>query len=90
MKANETDDDGGFWDMFCEDHFEEAKAHIIKKYPKHDVMWGDALMDQDDDDESMECGYPECTKRSKYEIYWMDTSEWDGSSDYKPLEENGR
>ena len=78
------------WDMFCEDHFEETKEHIQKKHPECEVGWCDATRDEEfDDDESMECGYPDCTKESKYEIHWINTNVWDdlSSSEYVPLGE---
>lgn len=61
--------------------------HIQKKHPECDVGWGDAFRDEEfDDDESMECGHPDCTKESKYEIHWMNIDEWDlRSSEYVPL-----
>ncbi len=64
-----TDDSG--WDMFCEEHFEEAKLYIKKKYPKCEIGWCEASRDEETDtDETMKCGYPECTNESKYEVYW--------------------
>ena len=76
------------WDMFCEDHFEEAKEHIQKKHPECEVGWCEATRDEEfDDDESMRCGYPDCIKESKYEIHWIDTRAWGDlrSSEYIPL-----
>jgi len=69
-KLQEKDDSG--WDMFCEDHYKEAMAHIQNKYPKHSVGYDETIRDDEfDTDETMACGYPECIKESKYEVHWI-------------------
>lgn len=78
------------WDMFCADHFEEALEYIQNKHPECSVGFCKAIRDEEfDDDETMECGYPGCTKESKYEIHWIDASTWGDlrSSEYMPLGE---
>jgi len=68
-----TEEEGSGWDMFCEDHFKEAMAHIQNKHPRHSVGYDKAIRDTEfDTDETMEYGYPECTKESKYEVHWID------------------
>lgn len=81
------DEDSSGWDMFCEDHFEEALEYIQNKHPECSVGFCKAIRDEKfDDDETMECGYPECTKESKYEIHWINADDWDlRSSEYVPL-----
>ena len=60
------------WDMFCDDHFIEALDYITDKYPEHGVGFCKAARDAEfDDDESMRCGYPDCTKESTHEIHWI-------------------
>lgn len=65
-----SDDNG--WDMFCEEHYEEAMEHIQNRHPEHSVGYDKAIRDEEfDTDETMTCGYPECTKESKYEVHWI-------------------
>ena len=74
-----TEKDGSGWDMFCEDHFEEAMEHIQNKHPKHQVGYAETIRDEEfDTDETMECGYPGCTKESKYEVDWINFEDWTG------------
>ena len=67
-----SEEDVSSFDMFCDEHFIEALDHITDKYPEHFVAFCKARRDEEfDDDESMRCGYPECTKESTHAIHWI-------------------